>query len=260
MAGVPPIVSTEWLGEKLAKNAGSDALRVVDATVWLAGGAKSARPDFEKEHIADKEAVFADLMVALADKDSKVFCMNPGPAQFAEQCELLGIGDTTEHVVIYDRFDRMWSTRFYWMLQSNGFTRASVLDGGWDKWKLEGRPTFSGPGHEYPKGKVKLSVKADPSFWASSTDVKKAVSESGKGACIINALSPENHSGKETSYKRAGHIPTAKNVHFKSLLKDDGSYVDVESLKTKFDFVEPGRKHISKQSDPLSILIALLNA
>ena len=111
-----PLVSTEWLADALAKNAGSDKLRVVDATVWL-GPAKSGRPDFEKSHIGDKEAVFADLLVALSDKDSKLFCTCPGPEQFASELDKLGVGDMTT-VVIYDRFDRMWSTRFKWMLES----------------------------------------------------------------------------------------------------------------------------------------------
>lgn len=114
----PPLVSTSWLADALAKNAGSDALRVVDATVWL-GPTKSGRPDFEAAHIADKEAVFADLVVALSDKNSKLFCTNPGPEQFKEAIEALGIGDSTR-VIIYDRFDRMWSTRLKWMLESVG--------------------------------------------------------------------------------------------------------------------------------------------
>lgn len=101
MAPAPPLVSTQWLADRLAANNGSNSLRVLDATVWL-GPTKSGRPDFEREHIADNEAAFADLIGALADPNSKLFCTNPGPEQFSRAMEDLGVGSETD-VVIYDR-------------------------------------------------------------------------------------------------------------------------------------------------------------
>lgn len=142
------------------------------------------------------------------------------------------------------RFDRMWSTRLFWMLSSNGFERASVLDGGFDKWKAEGRPTFSGKGRPFT-GKVKFTAKPNKQFWANKDEVFQAAQAPEAGACLINALSPENHSGKDTSYKRPGHIPGAKNVFFKSVLKNDGSYEPVEELKAKFSFVDPNRRTVT---------------
>ena len=41
------------------------------------------------------------------------------------------------------------STRFWWMLRSLGFD-AAVLDGGFEKWRAEGRPTESGKPKRYP--------------------------------------------------------------------------------------------------------------
>jgi 3-mercaptopyruvate sulfurtransferase SseA len=51
---------------------------------------------------------------------------------------------------IYSIGTMMWATRFWWMLKSLGFDGATVLDGGFDKWKAEGRPTESGPARGYP--------------------------------------------------------------------------------------------------------------
>jgi 3-mercaptopyruvate sulfurtransferase SseA len=51
---------------------------------------------------------------------------------------------------IYSIGTMMWATRFWWMLKSLGFDGATVLDGGFDKWTAEGRPTESGPVRGYP--------------------------------------------------------------------------------------------------------------
>ncbi len=48
----------------------------------------------------------------------------------------------------------MWATRFWWMLQSLGFDGASVLDGGLDKWKAEGRAARDRTGRRLSAGDV----------------------------------------------------------------------------------------------------------
>ena len=56
----------------------------------------------------------------------------------------------------------MWATRFWWMLRSLGFDGAAVLDGGFDKWKAEGRPTESGPAKGYPPATLQGRAAAGP--------------------------------------------------------------------------------------------------
>jgi thiosulfate/3-mercaptopyruvate sulfurtransferase len=41
--------------------------------------------------------------------------------------------------VLYDASIGLWAARVWWMLRAYGFTAAGVLDGGWFKWKKEGR-------------------------------------------------------------------------------------------------------------------------
>ena len=57
---------------------------------------------------------------------------------------------TASRVVLYSIGSMMWATRFWWMLRSLGFDGAAVLDGGFDKWKAEGRPIESGAARGYP--------------------------------------------------------------------------------------------------------------
>ncbi|KAI9020448.1 thiosulfate sulfurtransferase [Hyaloraphidium curvatum] len=241
----PPLVDTNWLAARLSESLG-DNLRIIDATVFLDGKTRSGREDFEKEHIGrDDQAAFADLLVDLADKRTTVWSMLPGPEQFAAEVEALGIGDSTKYVVLYDRSERMWSTRLYWMLYSYGFRNASVLDGGLEKWKEEGRPLFSGPGSRFPPGKVKFTPKLDASLWADKEDLKQAISNGSSATCVVNALSPENHVGRDTSYQRPGRIPGAKNVWYLSILKPDGTYQNVEALRQKFSFAKDDQRVVT---------------
>lgn len=40
----------------------------------------------------------------------------------------------------YDGGDGMFAARLWWLLTVAGHPSARVLEGGWAKWKLEGRP------------------------------------------------------------------------------------------------------------------------
>ena len=51
-----------------------------------------------------------------------------------------GIGEGTR-AVLYSRGSMQWATRVWWTLRAVGFDAAAVLDGGFDKWSAEGRPT-----------------------------------------------------------------------------------------------------------------------
>ena len=69
--------------------------------------------------------------------------MMPATAQLEAAFGRHGVGEGAR-VVLYSIGSMMWATRFWWMLRSLGFDGAAVLDGGFDKWKAEGRPTESG--------------------------------------------------------------------------------------------------------------------
>jgi thiosulfate/3-mercaptopyruvate sulfurtransferase len=70
-------------------------------------------------------------------------------------------------VVLYSIGTPMWATRFWWMLTSLGFENVAVLDGGLDKWKLEGRALETGPAKGYQPATFTANRKAD--FSSTST-------------------------------------------------------------------------------------------
>ena len=49
---------------------------------------------------------------------------------------LKGVGSDT-HVILYSRENIQWATRVWWMLKSVNYLNVSILNGGFDRWKLE---------------------------------------------------------------------------------------------------------------------------
>ena len=65
--------------------------------------------------------------------------MMPAVAQLEAAFGRHGVGADIARGALSASARMMWATRFWWMLRSLGFDNAAVLDGGFDKWKAEGR-------------------------------------------------------------------------------------------------------------------------
>ena len=118
-----------------------------------------------------------------------------------------GVGPGTR-VVLYSIGSMMWATRAWWMLRALGFD-AAVLDGGFDKWKAEGRPTESGQPREYPPAAFRAAPR--PGLFIGKNSVLAALGR--PDTAIVNALGAELHKGDGPSrYGRPGHIPGSVNV------------------------------------------------
>jgi thiosulfate/3-mercaptopyruvate sulfurtransferase len=103
----------------------------------------------------------------------------------------------------------MWATRFWWMLESLGFSRASVLDGGFEKWSAERRAIERGSPRGYPTGD--LAAAPRPGFFVDKGAILAARND--PSVIVINALSLQSHKGLEPSrYGRPGRIPGSVNV------------------------------------------------
>jgi thiosulfate/3-mercaptopyruvate sulfurtransferase len=88
-----------------------------------------------------------------------------------------------------------------------------VLDGGWEKWAAEGRPISTEPA-TYPP--ARFVARPRPDLIATREEVLAKIAD--QGACTINALSAEQHTGDGgISYGRAGRIAGSVNVAFARL-------------------------------------------
>src|SRR5262245_51090176 len=199
----------------LASLLGQPRLRVYDCTTYLETPppgsddpyiAVPGRRTFEEAHIPGAD--FLDLQGEFSDPTTRLRFMMPPTAQLEAAFGRHGLaGDS--RVVLYSIGTMMWATRFWWMLRSLGFDAAAVLDGGFDKWKAEGRPTESGPARGYPSATFKASPL--PGFFVDKRAVLAATKE--PGTVIVNALGPQFHQGLEPSrYGRPGRVPGSVNV------------------------------------------------
>ncbi len=120
-------------------------------------------------------------------------------------------------VVLYSLESRMWATRFWSMLDSLGFDRASVLDGGFEKWSAEGRLIGRGSPRGYPPGTFTATPR--PGSFVDRDTVLAARND--PRVVVINALGAQSHKGLEPSrYGRLGRIPGSVNVSAASLYDD----------------------------------------
>ena len=167
---------------------------------------------FEAGHIPGAD--FLDLQGEFSDSHTELRFMMPETAQLEAAFGRHGL-TTDSRVVLYSIGTPMWATRFWWMLRSLGFDHASVLDGGFDKWKAEGRAIETGPAKGYPA--ATFVAEPRPGFFVGKDDVLAARND--RSAVIVNALSPQFHRGLEPSrYGRPGRIPGSCNVSAATLL------------------------------------------
>jgi len=188
-----------------------------------------AHPEHYREgHIPG--AVFADWRVDFTDRDSTVPVTIAPPEVFAADATRLGIGADTV-VVAYDHYHNVLAGRIVLVLRSYGHLASHVLDGGLSAWTNAGCPLEGGavvpapadPPHPVPAG---------PEGVIGLEGMRRAIQD---GAQLLDARKAEEYSGRETHARRAGHIPGALNVPYRSLLDGDGRFLPADRLAELLD-------------------------
>jgi thiosulfate/3-mercaptopyruvate sulfurtransferase len=227
------LISTAELADIL----GQPDLRLFDCTTYLeyqpAGSgipyiAVPGRHTFETGHIPGAD--FLDLQGEFSDQNTELRFMMPPLAQLEAAFSRHGVGNESR-VVLYSIGTMMWATRFWWMLQSLGFD-ALVLDGGFDKWKAEGRAIETGVAKNYPP--ATFTAKPRAGYFADSGETLKASTD--RNSVVVNALGPQFHKGLEPSrYGRPGRIPGSVNVSAATLFDPaTKAFVPLAEAETKF--------------------------
>jgi thiosulfate/3-mercaptopyruvate sulfurtransferase len=224
------LVETDWL----AAHVDDPTLRVLECTTILhprpEGGyrAESGRGTWAGGHIP--RSGFADLTDDLCDRTSPLNYMMPPAEQMAASMARLGVGEGTR-VVLYDRSLNMWAARVWWMLRAVGFGDAAVLNGGWRKWTVEGRPTSTEP-CTYPP--ARFVARPQPDLFVDKSAVLAGLG--GHATCILNALSEAQHKGTGgVTYGRAGRIAGSANVPAQSLVDPaTHAYLPAAVLRERF--------------------------
>lgn len=226
------LVSTEWLAAHLH----DPKVRVLDATTHLppkpdfslydvVPGIK----DFEKAHIPG--TAFIDIEHDVSTPHPRLHFMLPQAPQFAAAMARLGVSDDTL-VVCYATGFHWWATRLWWMLRVFGHDRVAVLDGGFQKWQAEGRPTETGPAAPRPAGQF-TARQPRSGMVAGRDDVLEAIGRSDTS--IVNALRAEQHEGRGgVHYGRRGHIAGSINIPSVEHLNADHTFKSPQELRKLF--------------------------
>jgi thiosulfate/3-mercaptopyruvate sulfurtransferase len=186
------------------------------------------RADFERAHIPG--AAFVDIEHDVSTPHPRLHFMLPTAQAFADAMGRFGVGDDTL-VVCYSTANHWWATRMWWMLRVFGHDRAAVLDGGFQKWQKEGRPTESGAGGSVAP--AHFTPRFRPELVATKEDVLAAIGKSG--VCTVNALRPEQHAGTGgVHYGRRGHIPGSVNIAAVHHLNPDNTFKPAAELRRLF--------------------------
>lgn len=222
--------------EQLAAMLGDPNLRLYDCTTYnepvppgsdVPYRAVPGDKTFAAGHIPGAD--FLDLQGEFSDTSSQHFFMMPDMAQLEAAFGRHGL-DASKTVVLYSIGTMMWSTRFWWMLRSLGVD-ARVLDGGFDKWKEEGRPIEIGAPRGYPATTFKAAPRAG--FFVDKNVVKARIGD--RSTVIVNALGPQFHRGLEPSrYGRPGRVPGSVNVPAAMLLNADQTLTSLADAEAKF--------------------------
>jgi len=202
------LVSTGWLAAHLD----DPNLRLFDCTTYLLYETGTGRPysvksgheDYDNGHIPG--AAFIDIQQELSDTSAPTSFMMLPHDELTRRFAAKGIGEGTR-VVLYSRKATQWATRVWWMLRSIGFDNAAILDGGFEKWAMEGRP-LSTTGRDYPP--ATLVARPRPQLFVGKAEMLRAIGNDR--VCSINALAPDLHSGANPRYGRPGRIPGSVNV------------------------------------------------
>jgi thiosulfate/3-mercaptopyruvate sulfurtransferase len=136
------------------------------------------------------------------------------PDRFAATCQGLGIGDDTR-VVVYDNNLSLYAARFWWVLHHYGHTNGKVLDGGWRRWVMEGRPVSFDPARANTN--VRFTPHTDDSMLGRLEDVRAACTRSD--SVVWDVRTPGEYDGSvRREGLRPGHVAGAVNLEWASLM------------------------------------------
>ncbi|KEJ01941.1 sulfurtransferase [Clostridium botulinum] len=221
-------VSTKWLQDHLE----DENIVIVDCRGDLLKDSYGEEV-YKKGHI--KNAVFADLKKVMSSEEKEHGGRNPLPdiEDFKRSIEKLGINKNTL-VVAYDELKIAGAARFCWMLRYVGHTNNYVLDGGINKWITENRQLYI----EENNSKEKLDITNGDFNISLNEEIKVDVNyikdNMKKDLILVDSRTNIRYKGiEEPIDKRAGHIPGAKNVYWKDMLKEDGA-VDENKVRENF--------------------------
>ncbi len=213
---------------------------LLTTTAWLAK--HLGDPNLVVLHVGDAQEYAAEhipgaLLVSMRDVSAPhtsgaLILEMPSPADLRSRLERLGVSDDSRIVVYYGKDWVSPATRVILTLDWIGLgDRTSLLDGGMQLWKREGKPVTSTATPAPKPGRLAARpVRAD--LIVDHALVRQSIR--APGVTIVDARAPMFYDGPPHGEHRAGHIPSAVSVPFNTVFGDDLRLLGADSLATLF--------------------------
>lgn len=214
------IVTTDWLAKNL-DDASLVLLQVGDKDEYMAG------------HIP--RAQFIQTSDLSTPRGQGLTLELPPVEQLKATLEKFGISNDSR-IVIY--FGKDWvspTTRVFMTLDYLGLgERTSILDGGLPAWRSEGKPVTE---EIIEPKKGNFTAHPNMNLVVDAAWVKENLNK--PNVRILDARAPQFYTGAEQGrMPRAGHIPSAKNIPFSSLVEESNKFKSAAALQELFKAAE----------------------
>jgi len=145
----------------------------------------------------------------------------PDDTALVETVRRLGL-DRHKRIILYDDADGLLAARAWFTLDYLGLgTRAALLDGGWKKWRAEGRPDSTEVPPPRKPTSYKLRMPNDVVVLLPEVqEISHALLKGDRQrVALVDARPEDDFTGaKAGEVARPGHIPGAEDVYWKEAL------------------------------------------
>lgn len=173
-------------------------------------------------------ALFLDVKQGLTGKESFL----PEPENLERTLSDLGINNE-DAIIFYDDGNHRAASKALFVMKYLGHKNVYVLDGGFSSWLKAGNdstkelPTITPATYKaHPQESLVLTI--------DQVKEKLLTDES----TLIDSRSSKRYTGEvEPKYKKAGHIPGAKNFQSKQVFDEEGLWKKQDKLKQHFQLL-----------------------
>jgi thiosulfate/3-mercaptopyruvate sulfurtransferase len=222
------LVTTEWL----ASHVNDEKVRIIDIRGHVIPASEppphyfNHYDDYLQAHIPG--ALFVDWVYEITDPNDPRHAPIARPDRYAAFASRLGLTPDTL-VVAYDDANGMFAARLWWSLRYYGHEQAAVLDGGWEKWTAEGRPTTAVVPDIAP---VPFVVVPNETLRRTGDQLLARLHDPHQ--VLVDVRSEAEFNGQSSRARRLGRIPGAVNQPRSNLVNADHSMKSPAELRAVF--------------------------
>ena len=218
------ICSTSWLNDNLGD------VKILDSSFYLPAENRDADFEFTSSHIPGAQRFNIDVVCS---SDTDLPHMFPDPITFADAVGDMGISNA-DTVITYDGGKMTGACRVWWMFRAFGHNNIAVLDGGFSKWKKEGREVE----HTITKPPSAKFCSDYQDQMVRSVRYMLELVDRGGETQILDARGVGRFDGTEAEPRagvQSGHMPGAMNLPYDKLLNEDGTLRSSTYLRGLFE-------------------------